>query len=83
MGRMKSLWGDDAEEFKPERWIDENGFFKPESPFKFSAFQVRNQQLELPHIIEFEHILNFVGLELVSKDMDICISMFVQIKNYY
>lgn len=40
MGRMKLLWGDDANEFKPERWIDENGCFRPESPFKFTAFQV-------------------------------------------
>lgn len=40
MGRMKFVWGDDALEFKPERWLDENGCFHPESPFKFTAFQV-------------------------------------------
>lgn len=45
MGRMKSLWGDDAEEFKPERWLDQNGVFQQQSPFKFTAFQVRRQQL--------------------------------------
>ncbi|KVH91172.1 cytochrome P450 [Cynara cardunculus var. scolymus] len=39
MGRMKFIWGDDAEDFKPERWIDENGCFRPESPFKFTTFQ--------------------------------------------
>ncbi|GFP98381.1 cytochrome p450 704c1 [Phtheirospermum japonicum] len=39
MGRMKSLWGDDAEEFKPERWLDDNGAFRQESSFKFTAFQ--------------------------------------------
>ncbi|PHU22270.1 hypothetical protein BC332_07377 [Capsicum chinense] len=39
MGRMKYLWGDDAEKFRPERWLDENGSFKQESPFKFTAFQ--------------------------------------------
>lgn len=40
MGRMKFIWGDDALEFKPERWLNEDGIFQPESPFKFTAFQV-------------------------------------------
>ncbi|XP_004229915.3 cytochrome P450 704C1-like [Solanum lycopersicum] len=39
MGRMKFIWGDDAEEYKPERWLDRDGFFRPENPFKFTAFQ--------------------------------------------
>ncbi|WVZ86793.1 hypothetical protein U9M48_033525 [Paspalum notatum var. saurae] len=39
MGRMEFLWGADAEEFRPERWLDDDGVFVPESPFKFTAFQ--------------------------------------------
>ncbi|KAK2996778.1 hypothetical protein RJ639_025624 [Escallonia herrerae] len=39
MGRMRFIWGDDAEDFRPERWLDENGSFQQESPFKFTAFQ--------------------------------------------
>ncbi|CAN4111653.1 unnamed protein product [Withania somnifera] len=39
MGRMKFIWGDDAEEYKPERWLYGNGFFRQERPFKFTAFQ--------------------------------------------
>ncbi|KAK4738732.1 hypothetical protein R3W88_002429 [Solanum pinnatisectum] len=39
MGRIKFIWGDDAEEYKPERWLDHDGFFRHESPFKFTAFQ--------------------------------------------
>lgn len=40
MGRMKFLWGEDAEVFRPERWLNEDGVFEPENPFKFTAFQV-------------------------------------------
>lgn len=39
MGRMKFIWGDDAEDFRPERWLNEDGIFQPESPFKFTTFQ--------------------------------------------
>ncbi|CAN1775026.1 Cytochrome P450 704C1 [Linum perenne] len=40
MGRMPYIWGDDAEDFRPERWINEDGLFQPQSPFKFVAFHV-------------------------------------------
>lgn len=39
-GRAKVIWGDDAESFRPERWI-KDGVFIPLSPFRFSAFQVQ------------------------------------------
>ncbi|XP_077235603.1 cytochrome P450 704C1-like [Tasmannia lanceolata] len=39
MGRMRFLWGEDAEVFRPERWLDDDGVFQPESSFKFTAFQ--------------------------------------------
>ena len=40
MRRMKFLWGDDAEVFKPERWLNNDVVFQPKSPLKFTAFQV-------------------------------------------
>uniref|UniRef100_A0A7N2MII0 Cytochrome P450 n=1 Tax=Quercus lobata TaxID=97700 RepID=A0A7N2MII0_QUELO len=43
MGRMKFIWGDETEEFRPERWLNEEGIFQPESPFKFTAFQAGPQ----------------------------------------
>ncbi|PHU29256.1 CytochromeB1 [Capsicum chinense] len=47
MGRMKFIWGDDAEEYKPERWLDGDGFFRPENPFKFTAFQDTNKSYSI------------------------------------
>jgi len=43
MGRLESIWGKDAESFRPERFLEtgEDGvlrFCKP-SPFEFAAFQ--------------------------------------------
>ncbi len=39
MGRMQYIWGSDACDFKPERWM-KDGVVQLESPFKFTAFQV-------------------------------------------
>ncbi|CAO2830526.1 unnamed protein product [Amaranthus hypochondriacus] len=38
MGRMKGIWGQDCLEFKPERWITEQGKIKYEAPYKFLSF---------------------------------------------
>lgn len=41
MGRMKFLWGDRGRRGLPagKIWLDENGAFQAENPFKFTAFQ--------------------------------------------
>jgi cytochrome P450 len=65
MGRMKFLWGDDAEEFRPERWLDDDGVFVPESPFKFTAFQVRSLFI----IVLLHYITNLNQIEVsISRD---------------
>lgn len=40
VGRMKSIWGEDCMEFKPERWLSEDGdrFETPKDGYKFVAF---------------------------------------------
>lgn len=38
IGRMKSIWGEDCSEFKPERWISEKGGIKLVATNKFVAF---------------------------------------------
>lgn len=38
-GRMKSVWGDDCLEFRPERWLSPDGkLFQPQDSFRFVAF---------------------------------------------
>ncbi|KAL0359004.1 UNVERIFIED_CONTAM: cytochrome [Sesamum angustifolium] len=39
MGRMAYIWGDDAEVFFPERWL-ENGAFQAESPLNLLPFRL-------------------------------------------
>jgi cytochrome P450 len=35
---METNWGKDCMEYRPERWIDADGTFRQESPFKFTVF---------------------------------------------
>ncbi|KFK30522.1 hypothetical protein AALP_AA7G273500 [Arabis alpina] len=38
LGRMRAVWGEDALEFKPERWITKTGWLRHEPSFKFLSF---------------------------------------------
>ncbi|KAI4340453.1 hypothetical protein MLD38_025285 [Melastoma candidum] len=39
MGRMEQLWGPDCLQFRPERWLNDDGVFSPESLYKYPVFQ--------------------------------------------
>lgn len=38
MGRMERIWGYDCREFKPERWLDDDGKFQALDQFKYPVF---------------------------------------------
>ncbi|KAK7823254.1 alkane hydroxylase mah1 [Quercus suber] len=38
MGRMEEIWGEDCMQYKPERWISEQGGLISVPSFKFTAF---------------------------------------------
>lgn len=38
MGRMERLWGPDCREYKPERWLDDDGVYQPSDQFKYPVF---------------------------------------------
>lgn len=39
MGRADRVWGKDCLEFRPERWLGEDGQYIPASPYKYPVFQ--------------------------------------------
>ncbi|KAJ7960570.1 putative Cytochrome P450 [Quillaja saponaria] len=38
MGRMEKVWGPDCKEFKPERWLNDEGVYQPLDPFRYPVF---------------------------------------------
>ncbi|KAM0909647.1 hypothetical protein ACQ4PT_014703 [Festuca glaucescens] len=38
MARLEEIWGTDCAGYRPERWLDEEGVFRPESSFKYPIF---------------------------------------------
>ncbi|VVB09725.1 unnamed protein product [Arabis nemorensis] len=38
MGRMRAVWGEEALEFKPDKWVSGTGGLRHESSYKFFSF---------------------------------------------
>ncbi|KAJ3206219.1 hypothetical protein HDU67_008306 [Dinochytrium kinnereticum] len=62
MGRMESLWGPDAMEFRPERWLDESGQLKRESQFKWAVFNAGPRVCLGQQMATVEGVMTLVAL---------------------
>lgn len=73
MGRSCGLWGKQAHSFDPMRWLQPDGVFRPESPFKFTAFQagpricVGKDSAYLQMKIVSSMLLRFFKFELIPN----------------
>nr|DAD41360.1 TPA_asm: hypothetical protein HUJ06_015683 [Nelumbo nucifera] len=71
VGRMPWIWGEDCLEFKPERWIREDGTLDLQPMSKFFAFsagprsciakvlQSRGKQMTRSYVLDFENFSTF------------------------
>ncbi|CAO2830530.1 unnamed protein product [Amaranthus hypochondriacus] len=86
MGRMKSIWGEDCCEFKPERWISEQGKLKHEPSYKFFSFNAgprtclgKNMAFTQMKVVAATFIRNYdiqvVEDHLVVPDLSIILHM--------
>lgn len=95
MGRIESVWGKDCNEFKPERWLEENSddsgvsVCRSESPFRFPVFHAGPRMClgkEMAYI-QMKCIAASVMemFEIVALDKDTCpqhlLSLTLRMKN--
>ncbi|KAJ4878372.1 Alkane hydroxylase MAH1 [Raphanus sativus] len=65
LGRMRSVWGEDASEFKPERWISENGGLKREPSSKFLVFNAGPRTCLGKHLALLQ--MKMVSVEIIQN----------------
>ncbi|KAK8580164.1 hypothetical protein V6N13_143288 [Hibiscus sabdariffa] len=65
MGRMASIWGEDCHEFKPERWINDDGGIKHEPPHKFFVFNT-GQRVCLGKDFSF-NVMKATAMAIIKK----------------
>ncbi|CAO2840574.1 unnamed protein product [Amaranthus hypochondriacus] len=87
MGRMKSIWGDDCNEFKPERWISKEGTIKNEPSYKFSVFGagprscIGKQMAFIQMKIVVAIIIRDYHIDAGEKQPELLVSMLSRIKH--
>ncbi|KAM0751316.1 cytochrome P450 [Meredithblackwellia eburnea MCA 4105] len=60
--RMPQIWGDDAEEFKPERWFDPDGNYISHGPFKYHSWNAGPRSCLGRALATFEGIATAVAI---------------------
>uniref|UniRef100_M4EGI8 Cytochrome P450 n=1 Tax=Brassica campestris TaxID=3711 RepID=M4EGI8_BRACM len=65
LGRMRSVWVEDASEFKPEIWISENGGLKHEPSSKFLVFNAGPRTCLGKHIALLQ--MKMVAVEIIQN----------------
>ncbi|CAA7047260.1 unnamed protein product [Microthlaspi erraticum] len=65
LGRMRSVWGEDASDFKPERWILDNGSLRHEPSYKFMAFNAGPRACLGKHLAMLQ--MKIIAVEVIQK----------------
>ncbi|CAH8313175.1 unnamed protein product [Eruca vesicaria subsp. sativa] len=65
LGRMRSVWGEDALDFKPERWILENGGLKREPSSKYLVFNAGPRTCMGKHLALLQ--MKMVAVEIIQN----------------
>ncbi|KAG7588415.1 Cytochrome P450 [Arabidopsis suecica] len=65
LGRMRSVWGEDASDFKPERWISDNGSLRHEPSYKYVAFNSGPRTCLGKHLALLQ--MKIVALEIIKN----------------
>ncbi|KAJ3292531.1 Protein kinase alk2 [Rhizoclosmatium sp. JEL0117] len=85
MGRTAAIWGDDAKEFKPERWLKME---KLPSPFDYPAFQagprvcLGKSMAELEGVYVLVELMRRYKIEVVNeKDVTYAFTVLLPMKN--
>ncbi|KAI8089636.1 cytochrome P450 [Halteromyces radiatus] len=87
-GRSTKVWGDDAKEFKPERWLTPEGDIRRESPGKWPAFHAGPRTCLGQNLATLEAVVCIVNLvrqyefSLVpNQDITYQVSLTLPMKN--
>lgn len=54
-GKSKTLWGEDARKFKPERWFTEEGALRSEPPSKWNVFNAGRKYTDKEELMVHVH----------------------------